>query len=289
MKEIASIYFYLFSFYFILGVLIGFYYKFKGKVGKDNFVSTYSMCYFIMVNVIIFSFTFYGKANGDSSSFDLIYDIIFTLIFFFAAGIIPLFFGWLIPLIIFRIFASKNRKWVNFRGLIKILLVMWLTSPVTMTLTFIWFLSNELSFVSILATIVYTLPFFILTVIYFYLLVKRKLESFILRVVSFIIPVLVSVYFVINNFISYRISLGPNQNDSPFDQWWYFAPQTAYGYPSPYYRIIDAGIKNSPEIIFDINSIVLNIFYFIGALFFITLIQLILFRQYKVAQIENNS
>ena len=161
---------------------------------------------------------------------------------------------------------------IKFKPYTILLLIAWLSSPITGFLFLIWFSSDELKPIFIIATLVFSTPFIALTAIYIFIFIRYKISTNKRRFFNLVPLAGLAIYCLIKNFLPYRIFLEPGQNDSPFDSWWYFAPQTAYGYPTPCYRILDSPIEESFKIIIDYASIISNIFMLFGGLFFVILI-----------------
>lgn len=170
---------------------------------------------------------------------------------------------------------------INYKTYTILLLIAWVSSPITSFSFLIWFVAYELTPIFTIATLVFFTPFIILTAIHIFIFIRYKITTLKRRLFNLVPLAGLSIYWLVMNFLPYRISLEPGQNDSPFDSWWYFAPQTAYGYPTPFYRIIDHPYEDNFKIIFDYASIIGNVFNLFGCLFFMTLILIFLNKKIK--------
>lgn len=76
---------------------------------------------------------------------------------------------------------------------------------------------------------------------------------------AFKIFILISfTFFILKNLLPRRV--GPEFETTIFDKAWYFAPQTAFGYPWPYLRYLDEPLKSLPDPIVDVGTGAGNIF-----------------------------
>jgi hypothetical protein len=125
-----------------------------------------------------------------------------------------------------------------------------------------FFADDKLGVLSIALSTLLSLPFIIGTAIYTLIAIQRCVALPRTRIVPHLLLILplsgVIGWSVVANVTPRRIT-PDTVTDSPFDKYWYSAPQTAYGCPSPFLRFFDSTMPDSgyPNIggtLFDISS-----------------------------------
>ena len=152
---------------------------------------------------------------------------------------------------------------MNARKLGIALAIGWVILPfVACAGAFITFADDELGIVSIAVSALLSLPFVVGTAIYTLIATKRCVSLPRTRIVPrllLILPLIGVVGWAIVANVTPRRITPDTVSDSPFDKYWYSAPQTAYGSPSPFMRFFDdampdAGYQNIGGSLFDVSS-----------------------------------
>ena len=152
---------------------------------------------------------------------------------------------------------------MNARTLGISLAVGWLILPFLACAGAFLMLDDELSVTSAAISATLFLPFIVGTAVYAAIAIKRCValprKSIFPRLLLLLPLLSLMGYAIFANTIPRRIT--PNTvSDSPFDKYWYSAPQTAYGSPFPFLRFFDDSIPDHgyPEIqdsLFDLSSL----------------------------------
>jgi len=126
------------------------------------------------------------------------------------------------------------------------------------------FVSDELSIWWISWTAIFVTPFLLGTAFFYLLIFYGSLWR---RWYLAVLPGLFLALVIFQNFVPRHFQ--GDGNDSPFDRIWYSWPQTAYGYPSPVYRIFDEKLEPYGAHLLDVSSGLLNLWMLAGGLFFL--------------------
>ncbi len=142
----------------------------------------------------------------------------------------------------------------------------WFVLPIVMFVC-AWIIQDELSASGVLVTVLLTAPFILGTLAYTWMAIRRSLllpsyrkwPRFVL-----LVPLMgLSLWALWLNVSPRRIT--PEMvSDSPFDKYWYSAPQTAYGSPSPFLRFFDSdqpdgGYPQIGRVLLDVGSLLGNV------------------------------
>lgn len=155
---------------------------------------------------------------------------------------------------------------MTFRRFGILLAISYVVLTIIYCFTSLLFLGNELKLLSIITTAIFTLPLIISTIIYITVAVKRCFKFPRRRVVPYLLLFPLICFFglmIYSNSTPRRITPG-NVVDNMFDEYWTFAPQTAYGSPGPFLRFYDDTIPDPThqEIqgsLFDVNTLLTNL------------------------------
>ena len=128
-------------------------------------------------------------------------------------------------------------------------------------------IGDELETVSITSSVLLSFPFIIGTTIYTLIAVKRCIllprSRIVPRLLLFGPLIAVVGWATVANVTPRRIT-PDTVSDSPFDKYWYSAPQIAYGTPAPFLRFFDdampdPGYPNIGRTLFDTSSFLADV------------------------------
>jgi len=159
-----------------------------------------------------------------------------------------------------------------------VLAICWLLSPMGLAVLAL-VTTEELAVSSVLLTAGFVLPFVAATSYFAYrVLLTGAQGSKWSKTLLCLPPCAAVVCFLILNLVSYRVFLTAGEHDSPFDQIWYFWPQTSFGYPSSVIRVFDSPLPVEPygARIVDLSSGLYNLWVLFGILFNILALEAIL-------------
>jgi len=143
----------------------------------------------------------------------------------------------------------------------------WLILPFVACAGAFFFLDDELGVPAISMSAALTLPFIVGTTVYTFIAMRRCIAIPSKRVMPglFLLSSLLAlaVWAIVMNGTSRRITPA-TVSDSPFDKYWYSAPQSAYGIPFPFLRYFDDHVPDGgyPEIqdwLFDTTALLGNL------------------------------